>query len=628
MGIIDDYLSADKSTSEAVPTPKSSSLIDLYMNTADDKPAKVVIRTPKPPISGATKYQSDEINSLEGSKGGDNPRSQDSLLSNYGSNTAKDFVDAAGTFSKGLGDVLSNRSATGVGNVGLGVLQALASPITGAEKTIDYAIGKPEGTEGASTGERFGLIAGGLAPVSTGAKAAVATIPKNRAFKTLIESIGPENAGAVASAMKANPRLAPADLSPRVLQDTQHLFADDGPQINYLKNTSDARMASSKDVVKAVHGSDPSIDTVAKLKELSAAAKKAGSDKINPVVKSAGPVSVSDTLTALDNTLKPGILKIGDAEHLIDVKRQLESISKRLRASKEYDANDLHTFQSNLRERATQLLTSASGADRNMGEALMKVRNNLVNDIDKVTDGKYKQGLSAFRDEKNIAESYTKGYDDVFSNSKNMENRPEHTKEWFDSLTDYEKEAAKEGSRARMDTEIGVAKNGALAGESITRSDFNREKLEILLGKDEAARRIKALEDERAIANTHNKIVEGSQTAMRSASKDKFAKPTKSDVTGAMLPAAIAEGANAMVGGYPTLPTLALGGVKIGASAIDAVKMKLAREHNAQYAKYALPTEGPSRDELIRNLDAIANKPPRQSLLRRGANALTRVIAP
>jgi hypothetical protein len=215
----------------------------------------------------------------------------------------------------------------------------------------------------------------------------------------------------------------------------------------------------------------------------------------------------------------------------------------------------------------------------------------------------------------------------VFSNSKKMENMPEFTKKWFDGLTDAEKEAAKEGASTAIHTEIGVAKNGALAGTNVAKSDFNKEKLEILFGKEEANTLIKKLEDERAIANTHNKIVEGSQTAMRSASKSQFALPDKTDAIKAMVPTAIAEGANAMAGGYPVLPTLALGSIKAGAMAKDAIKIKLAREHNAQYAKLALPVEGPSRDALIQSLEA-AIPGPKQSIVRRGANTLSRLVAP
>jgi hypothetical protein len=208
-----------------------------------------------------------------------------------------------------------------------------------------------------------------------------------------------------------------------------------------------------------------------------------------------------------------------------------------------------------------------------------------------------------------------------------MENRPEFTEAWFKGLTDAEKEAAKEGARTAIGTEIGDAKNGALAGESLARSDFNKTKLEILFGKEEAGKLIKSLEDERAIANTHNKIVEGSQTAMRTASKSQFALPTASEIGKNAIPAAIMETGNVMAGGIGGVGTAAYMGLKATNAVKDAIRMKLAKEHNAQYAKLALPVEGPSRDALIKSLEA-AIPGPKQSLLTRGANSLSRLVSP
>ena len=110
-----------------------------------------------------------------------------------------------------------------------------------------------------------------------------------------------------------------------------------------------------------------------------------------------------------------------------------------------------------------------------------------------------------------------------YSVALKIENDPSFVKKWFDGLTTHEQEAAREGARAAIYTEMGVAKNPALAGESISRSDFNKAKMEILFGKEETDKLLKALDDERKIANTHNKIVENSQTAMRAASKEQFA---------------------------------------------------------------------------------------------------------
>jgi hypothetical protein len=526
--------------------------------------------------------------------------------------------------SEGVEDLGSGKPYKGMGKAALGALGVAAAPMSGI---MEDTIAKPGNKIGPGFGDKANLVSGFAMPIVPGASAVVKAIPKNRSLSTLVENIGVENLPSVVKQLKENPRLAPADLSPRVLQDVQHLFANEGKQIDYLKNTSDARMASSKGVINSAYDTagGVSVDLAKKIDDLAQASKEVGETKIQPTLATAKPVALENTLSALDNALKPGALKIGDAEHLIDVKRQLEAIRKQLRTSKEYDAKDLHRFQSRLRETADKLEASASGNDKAVGNALRNVRNNIVSDIDKSAPG-FKDALNSYRTEMHIADAFRDGYDGLFSSSKKMENDPSFVRKWFDGLSEHEQQAAREGARAAINTEIGVARNPALVGERMARSDFNQEKLGILFGKEEADKLIRTLNEERIIANTHNKIVEGSQTAMRTASKSQFAMPTATQVGANMLPVAVLEGANVLSGGIPMVGAAAYTGARIAAAGKDAVKAKLAREHNAQYAKYALPTEGPSRDELIRALESHIPGP-KQSLLTK-AQGIARLVAP
>jgi hypothetical protein len=627
MGILDDYFKGSDTPATVVPT-QSSGIINQYMGAPDTSE-----RTPSglkkiyvvaPPISGATPEQSDAINSADAAIPNSTSGPSGPSVTDVPVNAGQAVYDAAkagiNQMGQGAGQVLSNQPATGLGNVASGALSALTSPIAGVEQVAGDITGSKD------IADRAGLVASAL-PVVAPLKAAKAAFPSNRAFKTLVESIGPENVGNVAREMKANPRLAPADLSPKVLQDTQHLFANDGPQINYLANTSADRMAFRKGAITDAYDTTGgvSVDLAQKIQDLAASSKKVGNEKIQPTLDKAKPVDVSDTLSTLDNILSPGILKIGDSVPLTDVKKQLVSIRNDLRTSKEYDAKDLHKFQSGLRETAQSLLKSSSGTDRAVGKALMDIRQNLVSDIDKSAPG-YKDALSSYRDEMHIADAFKQGHDNIFISSKKIENDPSFTRKWFDGLTENEQKAAKEGARAAIYTEMGVAKNPALAGESIARSDFNKEKLEVLFGKEEAETLIKKLNDERSIANTHNKIVEGSQTQMRAASKSQFALPSKSDMVAGFIPPAVIEAGSAMAGGLPGLGTAAYTVARLAGYGKDKIATALAKEHNAQYAKLALPTQGPSRDELIRQLEAVANKPKRSLL--RSANSLARLVGP
>lgn len=673
---IDDVLSEFGSKPTAKKASGSfdvDSILSQFGVKADEKPSASIPRviidtTPKPPISGISKEASDELNQTRVDKiGGENPRASLPTTSILDS-MAEHGIAAKDLMKSGAEDLGSGHPYKGAGKVALGALAAVTSPVTGAveggptkladqlfpkgnqdiPRYPDPIYGTPTGMPKeniASTGDRAGFVVGSAIPVVPGGGAIVKALPKNKALKTLVESIGPENLPAVVQQLKANPRLAPADLSPKVLQDAQHLFANDGPQINYLANTSAERMASRKGTINDAYNTagGPSVDLVQKIQGLADAAKKVGSEKINPALAAAKPVNVSSTVDAIDKILKPGVNSViseGSSLPLTAVKKELAQIKTMLVNDKEMrtGAQDLHKFQSGLRRTADSLLKSASGADREMGNALMNVRNNLVSDIDKASPkikitengvekevGSYKHSLSGYRDEMHIADAFKQGHDNIFTSSKKIENDPSFTKKWFDGLTEHEQQAAKEGARAAIYTEMGVAKNGALAGESVARSDFNKAKMEILFGKEEAAKLLNKLEAERAIANTHNKIVEGSQTAMRAASKQQFALPTATEVMRSAPAVAASEASNYFLGGMPGVGTALLGAAKAGAMTKDAVKMKLAREHNFRYAKYALPTEGPSRDELIRGLESYIPGP-KKSMLSRASTVASKII--
>ena len=576
-------------------------------------PKKKVSTEPKPPISGLSKESSDEINSQRALKFGVNPRRMlptidivGKIKENY--EAGKDLLGEAAT------DVQSGHPYKGLGKGVLGLLSVVSSPATGL---VEGGVGTPltDITGNKAFGDKAALLTGAAVPVVPGAGFVVKNLPKNKSLAALVESIGPENLSTVVKEMKANPRLAPADLSPKVLQDTQHLFANDGPQINYLATTSANRMATRRSAVEEAYDTAGGIspNLAQKITDLANAAKDIGSKQINPLVKAAKPVDVTSTVNNIDAILKPGVMaKISEGSTLAlpEVKQALSAARGWLTNGKELrtGAEDLHDIQKALRRQGYSLTKSANAGEREIGHALLKVRNDLVSDIDKASPG-YAKALDSYREEMHIADAFKEGHDKIFSSSKKIENDPSFVKKWFDGLTTHEQEAAREGARAAIYTEMGVAKNPALAGESISRSDFNKAKMEILFGKEETDKLLKALDDERKIANTHNKIVENSQTAMRAASKEQFALPTKSEVGQGLVMGAGLETANILAHGYPGIGTATLGGAKAVSATKHAISTKIARERNAQYAKYALPTEGPSRDELIQALEAAIPKP-------------------
>lgn len=628
MGLLDDYLNESEKQPAKPVTKTGSGIVDMYLSSPDSETAAQT-----PDDSRPRPFTAEESAAAK-ARPATNPR--DSQLwegiKNYPSNlintTVENFKGAGATASSGLSDIMSNKPASGVGKVGLGLLSGLTA-LPGA--VIHESVTKPvtELTGNPDIGERAGFVAGAGLPLGQATKSVISNLPKNKALSNLVQSIGVENLPTVIKDMKENPRLTPADLSPAVRQDTQKLFTVEGPHQNYLADVTAQRAGTAK--ATAENALDTSlgqtVNAVEKLKELKQAARDVGQKEINPAVSGAGAVDLTPVIGYIDARIKPGVQSLVQGGQLpsTEINRQLATVRKVLTDDKQmrFDANTLHDVQSVLRAEATNLLNSSDGQARRMGNAIMGVRNQIVDAIDKASGGKYKPALSNYRDEMQVGEAFQHGHDAIIKNSRTMESRPEFFKEWLNNASPEEINAAKEGARVAIDTAINGFRspvtNPASKAVQMAQVDFNRQRIEALFGKQEASKLFKKLEDERKIADTNVKLVEGSQTAMRNASNSKFALPSPSEAGKAMLPPAILEGASMLASGTPGLGAGAYALSKAGLKAKDVIAMKLAKEHNAKYAKYALPTQGPERDQLIQQLETIANAnaAPKQSILRK-----------
>ena len=107
-----------------------------------------------------------------------------------------------------------------------------------------------------------------------------------------------------------------------MLQDAQHLFANEGPQIDYLAKTSANRMANSKSAVIDAYDTSGGVspDLAGKVQSLADAAKKVGNEAIQPAIKGAGPVNITNTLAEIDKVLKPGVMSKVTGESGLDRK--------------------------------------------------------------------------------------------------------------------------------------------------------------------------------------------------------------------------------------------------------------------------------------------------------------------
>ena len=658
MGILDDYMSG--STAPSAQQAASRSVINQFMNAPEEVPT-TLRRDVRPPISGVSREASEAINIQPTQKGGANPRPGiETVPLKAGIAAYEEGKAGILEAGSGLGETLSGKPASGLGKVGMGLLRVVGSPFEGASSIAGDITGSKE------IAGKTGLVAG-FVPVGGGARAVVSRIPgvdilsnvpvvrrlaptaasKNKALRELVDQITSEGRDPQAlvdtiSAMKADSRIAPVDTSPNVLNKAQGLFVEGSPAAKeHLFSASKGRMANlPEDVEKAYDelGGVP-VNALQKLNDLAAAAKKAGSDIINPALVNAKPVDISPVIDHIDTILKPGIMKHVTGETTLpfnEVKQKLSNLKSMIANDKERltDPQALHNFQSALRREAETRLASADGGERQLGRALMAVRNRVVNAINEASPkikiiengiekevGQYKHGLNIFREEKDVGNAFREGYQ---SSAKGMEKDPSFTKQWFDSLNDYEKEAAREGKRLSISHKMGQSNNPSLAGTNAARSDFNKQELEIFFGKEGTEKTLRDLENTRSIKNTDQKIIEGSQTAMRMSGQASNKLPVQKTPL-EMAPPYAAEAIGAITTGMPGIGVTTYEGLKYVGKAVHMIQTKLAKERQLHFAEMALPVEGPKRDQLIKELEAFIPGP-KQSLVSRVASRLP--IAP
>jgi hypothetical protein len=615
----------------------------------------------KPPISGATPEESADINAQPETQGGANPRLSEAfplsprvIAPNVGNAILSNASEGANNFTGGMVDALTGQPATGTGRMAIGALQGLTAIPAGVGTAVNTAATQLTGNP--QFGNAAGLVASSAIPVAPSSAAYSKLRPTNTALKDLISDItnegaNPENLVPVIKGMKANPRLGPADLNPAVLSATQSLYSKEGsaPK-NYLAETSSNRMASSKENVSGAFDAalGKTVNTADKLEQLKANARKVGKEQIEPVLAANPHVDVTDLIKHIDNEIGyPAMkaIKKGEAPPipLTDYQRELLNIRGKLRNAKWPDrdqmfaySDQLHAAQSELREKAQGLASSATGSERNTASDLFKFREKMKDAM----PPEYREALSKYADEKAIEQAFRYGHDEVLAGGKSLEHDPSFFEKWVNDpkRKPAELEAAQEGARRRIDAEINgtrtAATNPAAKAIGIGQNEFSKERVTALLGKEEADKLFTSLEHARLEANTHNKIFEGSQTAQRLAanSKRELPKPTeKGLVERAVIPGVLAAaeyGSQAIGGAGGSIAAAAsLGATKIGMMAKDKIKLALAKEANSQYAKMALPTEGPERDALIKSLEA-ALPGPKQSIVRRGIHTLSRLVQP
>lgn len=523
---------------------------------------------------------------------------------------------------QGYSDISKGLSAQGVGKVALGHGQQLLNvipvlpTIEAAREQIEKLTGNKE------FADRAELVATSGLPIAKTAKAITATMPSSRAVKTLVDAIGPERIPEVIERLKSNPRLTLMDVDPNVQVISQGLASKPGEPRNILDTVVKGRTDSKLDTVTGAidEALGVPVNVLDKVNSLKSNIRAAGKE-INPIVASAGPVDLSNVISSIDAKLKPGVnsvISMGEPLPLGDIERSLKGVRKLLTDDKSVrtDPNSLHAFQSSLRAKAEDLLSSSSGQDRQLGRALMDVRNQVVEAIDKASPqikqadgtstGTYKSALAKYRDVNDVDNAFKKGQLITKNRLGNLEDDPSYWDKWIKQASTEELEAAREGARLTVAQQMGAVTNAARKGMDIPQVEFNREKLKLLFGKEEVEKMHKALMDEKTIADTNAKLFANSQTAMRLLGADatKVRPDYEPKFTRTILPVALEAGSQYLTGGSVPALGLAAGlAYPFGRSKITKIGQNLDRKTNVEIADLA-SSVGEARENLIKALQA------------------------
>lgn len=434
---------------------------------------------------------------------------------------AAEFVPSAvaGTVLTGGGNLLLNATK-------FGVVPGLASEAAG------------QATEGtaAEPWARLGgallapaAVEGGLRGITTVGNKLASMTPTGAAARNLNEAVssGTMTTDQIAAEMARNPRLTPMDLDPNLQQMAMNLANQGGAPRATLNSVVENRMAGAKDAVSGAFddalGATP--DVQAYLTGLKTTARTNAAAGFGEALNNAKPVNLTPVLESIDSTLAPGVqasLSQGSNIPVGPVEQALAKVRAQLGTGDEMltDPQRLHQIQSQLRIDADTLAKSSSGQDKLVAAALRDVRGKIVGAIDEASGGKYKPAQQQYADDMSIQDSFDKGRQ-ILSNGTSsdaaLENRPEFWRSWMASAPQADVDAAKVGARVAIDNQINSVRSASAKGTAVPDVGFNRDRLEILLGKAETDKLAQTLADEQRIAQTNAKLFAGSQTAPRQA---------------------------------------------------------------------------------------------------------------
>lgn len=416
----------------------------------------------------------------------------------------------AGAAALGLrGNMLTRIAAGGASGAAIGAADAAArDEDAGRAGSLGFAIGAASPIAGRAIGMAAAPAINRLATAAQNTFGGASRA--NNALLAAVEASG-QDIPALRAELARNPNLTLADLSPALREQVVGL-AQGGPQAPAVQAWVNARREAAGGQVREAFdtaiGAAP--DPVALREQLAQTAQTNARNAFQPILRNAQPVS----LDGLSEGARGRIMQAHE--------RALAPFSPDARAAFS-DAERLHLTQQQLRREADTLGSSAAGSDRLAAGDVRNLRNEVVNRLDAATGGQFRTAQRQFADDLAVREAFDNGMsalNRVRSGAQGLDARPEALRREWQGMSQPEREAYREGARTQIAATMDAARNPARAGEAITDADFNRQKLAIIFGDDEAGQIMRAVQDSRRMAETNNRVFGGSDTAQRTAARE------------------------------------------------------------------------------------------------------------
>lgn len=416
----------------------------------------------------------------------------------------------AGAAALGMrGNMLTRIAAGGASGAAIGAADAAArDEDAGRAGSLGFAIGAGSPIVGRAIGM---AAAPAINRLTTAAQNTFGGASRaNNALLAAVEASG-QDIPALRAELARNPNLTLADLSPALREQVVGL-AQGGPQAPAVQAWVNARREAAggqvREAFDAAIGAAP--DPVALREQLAQTAQTNARNAFQPILRNAQPVS-------LDGLSEGARGRIMQAQE-----RALAPFSPDARAAFN-EAERLHLTQQQLRREADTLGNSAAGSDRLAAGDVRNLRNEVVNRLDAATGGQFRTAQRQFADDMAVREAFDNGMsalNRIRSGAQGLDARPEALRREWQAMSQPEREAYREGVRTQIAATMDAARNPARAGEAITDADFNRQKLAIIFGDDEAGQIMRAVQDSRRMAETNNRVFGGSDTAQRTAARE------------------------------------------------------------------------------------------------------------